>query len=492
MPEQDLKLTAGVQGFAESAQRIEALSAQIDKLRASIVQMQDAQRNAPSDPLFAESGAAARRQAAEAEAAATRELSEAEAQRFAEMSRAGAILDEYLAGQDAQRESTRKNIAADSDYVSVLRQVNPALGQIAETFINVSRIAGDLASQNIDASKTYDTLKTAILGNVGALKLFGAGALVAVGIYAIAAAVRRMREEFEAATKAIRDQTEEATTLAQKQAELQQSIENLSDTRREGGFTADEARAAANQARRLRERLPFLSEDAASQAATFGAGRSTEEVERIAVAIQSGRLQLDGGLRPETRERRIEAALERFAEEIARTIARERNQAAEETTAARGQLGRVGGSDEELRRVASRFTEGTGLDPALIATIAKVVGEVQKGAIEIYGSNLFPSEERQARNRLKDQGIEIDRPLTQQEVDVARQVREYLVGPAAERQAEAAKEMSAAAEAMRNAVENMRPGATTNYYDQRGGRIVNPSSHARQRSNGETAIEGAR
>lgn len=464
MPEQELKLTAAAQGFGDAASEAARLEQALDQVGEAAEGLGEKIEGGLGGDRVTDG-----------------------------LGNMRSAFEEHEKAVQADAEATAKNAAGKSDYLQILRQINPALGQLAETLINASKIAGDMASKNIDLTKGFEGLKGAILANANALKLFGAGALVAVGIYAISAALRRMREEFEAATKAIREQTEEANRLAQQQADLQQKIENLSDARREGGFNADEARDAANQARRLRERLPFLSEDAAAQAATFGRGRSTEDVERIAIAIQSGRLQVDGGMRPESRERRIEAALERHADAIEAAAARERAQAGEETSAARGQLGRGGGSNRDLQNVASRFTEGTGFDPAMVAALAQIIGDQQIETFERVTRGSDPGDfrrqalERLITEQLAERGVKVEGPIQDAAIELARQLREFLLGAGAQRFEEAAKKLGDAADRL-----NVGGGGQTTVNDFRGSRVVLPSRRAGSVSNGQTVMEGAR
>lgn len=108
----------------------------------------------------------------------------------------------------------------------------------------------------------------------------------------IAAHVERKRE-WDAVTRAMRDQTEAANARTRWEAEFAQLIEDMSDTRDEGGFDAEQARMARQRGLRLLEKAPYLWVESAAKAVVFGGDRTMDELEKVGVAIQTGRLDIE-------------------------------------------------------------------------------------------------------------------------------------------------------------------------------------------------------
>lgn len=294
---------------------------------------------------------------------------------------AGQTKEGAKAATDAADAQGKLN-ASESDFVGLLSQVSPELGRFADAMVKGVKISGDLATSNIELGKVLEMGKAAAVKYAGALKLLVAGGAVVAGILAIAAAIRKVKEEHEAATRAVNEQIEAETELANKQRDAQQTLENLAATRREGGFTAEQARTAAQQAQRVKQRFGFLDEGAIQQAAALGGlDRSDEELARVALLFQSGR----GGVTPETpavaRRRIIGQRLGRHAAMLDREFGREGVQQAELNQAAFQQIsGQVGGSLDAVAQIVGRHTEGEGIDAMRVAKALQFYADARKAA----------------------------------------------------------------------------------------------------------------
>ncbi|HUU46121.1 MAG TPA: hypothetical protein VM118_10355, partial [Acidobacteriota bacterium] len=253
------------------------------------------------------------------------------------------------AASDAQK----KLSASESDVIGVLTRINPMLGGMADALLKGGKIAGDLASTNINLTEVFGSLTAAVKANAAALKLIGASGAVLLGIYAIVHAFGSMREEAERATKAIQDQIDALNELRKAEQTRAQTLEDIADTRREGGYaTAEEAKAAAQRAGRVGERSPHLDEQAILRAvALAGAQRDTGDLEKIAWLIQTDRVKLEPGMGADSRERRIESALNRHGEVIEKSIQREAEQRKEIKTEARREAVATEGSTLNLEKV---------------------------------------------------------------------------------------------------------------------------------------------
>ncbi len=270
--------------------------------------------------------------------------------------------------------------ASESDYIQLLTQISPVLGRFVDAAIKGSKVAGDLATQNINLTGAFKKAKAAITANAGALKLLTAGGAAVVGLVLISKAFTAIKKEAEEATKAINGTIEAQTRLRNEAIDRKQSIEDIADARREGGFNAGEARQASDKARLIGEANPSLQDGAVNQAlALGGVERSVEELSKIAFLLQSGKINLDGGQRSETRDRVIERALERNAEVIDKAFAREDVQAKETRDEAKTQAKSAsGGNLAELIKIIEPFIKGTDLNPEDIAKIIQVLPAVDE------------------------------------------------------------------------------------------------------------------
>jgi hypothetical protein len=401
-------------------------------------------------------------------------------------------------------EATDKLNASESDYIELLRRTNPLLGELADGLLKGTRIAGDLASRNIDLKGTFSKLTAAVKGNVAALKLIGAGGAVVASVLAIAHALKVMREEAERVKEELAGIIEAQTKLRAEQAGRAQTIESMRDTMRAEPFTAEQARAAAQTAEDIRgkPRYAFLDEGAVAQAVaavggradTPGGGeRTIEEIAKLAQLLQSGKLTIDPGQRAESIGRAVDRALDRHAETLSAIFEREAQQAEERVSQARQEATAIGGALNALEALAKRRTEGTGAEPRDVAQLIQVLPDVldrlaarsfatTEAERERFKERVSPALIRQEIGRLFRKGEIAIGPqaLSDEEIRIARQVLPDLTRDL--RQATAA--METAAEALQDLAD--RPQTTTiqNHH----AKFVGPdaaSRHKRTR-NGET------
>ncbi len=290
----------------------------------------------------------------------------------------------------------KKLNASSSDYIGILTQINPVLGQLADGFLKSSNIAGDLASKNISLSGSFKKATEAIKGNAAALKLIGAAGLVVAAIFAITAALKAMREEAERVAKATREIIDAQTDLKQEAAANQQSIEAARDASGLTPFDETQARAAGNTFGRVRGKFDegFLSDDAIKRtiailggASDFdgGGSRSINEISQIAFLQQAGKLDLSK-VAGATGDTRIENALSRFSDTLEAAFGREAIQRGESVKQAVAES-KAEGSVADLEELAKKFTVGTGSDPREVAAIAQALKPLRDDAIAAAGGN---------------------------------------------------------------------------------------------------------
>ena len=295
--------------------------------------------------------AAAAQPAVEALAEAQAKLNELRAQR--DTARESGAVEEVLQLNDAIGEQEHKvtslsgemaglNVRS-QDYVGLLNQIDPRLGAVAASLTRASRLASEFGIS---------------LGTVG---------LVIGGIYAVGKAVAYAAEQLEKATEATKKFEEANKTFLQQQRDVQQTIETISDKRREGGMTAEQARGARTTAEGVKGRFGADLEAGSVEEAVgmlSGTGASQEDMGQAAFLIQSGKLELDPKARPEARMRALRRAQQRnqgplaaFTQRVAAQKREDAQEAAKQATssggpeldqAARAALG-PGTTDEDIQ-----------------------------------------------------------------------------------------------------------------------------------------------
>lgn len=264
--DEKLKLIAEAIGFDEATKAVDALA----KAREKLAEAESRAATARTSGTVADLGTAMQDQ-----------------QRAAEAVR-------LLGGETGQvAEDADKATVSFSQLLEVLKIADPRAASIAMRLANISRWAGDLATQNINLAATFAQLTSFVRTNAGALALMGATGAVVAGIGLVTAALARQREELKKVTDEIERQREAANKRVETQDAQRASIEGLSDRRREGGLTAAQSRQAEGIARAIRERFSQLDEESVNQsvAGLFGTGASSREMQEAAFLLQTGRLE---------------------------------------------------------------------------------------------------------------------------------------------------------------------------------------------------------
>jgi len=264
------------------------------------------------------------------------------------------ILRQYIAELTPAQEKQEVLNLSTRNFVGLLRQVSPGLAFYVEGLFRSVHVAGELANKNLELNDILKAGKDFITGNANGLALLGAGGAVVLGISAISSAAAKMGKDFEEATKAIEDQQKALNELNRAQQDQQQTIESISDKRREGGLTADQARAAEQQASAIGKRFgKSLSADPINRAEALlgGQGLSEDQMAEAAFLMDRGTLELDEKARPEARRRAFERASRRGGAAFGRFAAREGAQAGEARQEAAKEAMALGGTTVDLEQV---------------------------------------------------------------------------------------------------------------------------------------------
>jgi hypothetical protein len=354
--------------------------------------------------------------------------------------------------------------ASSEVYVSLLRRIHPALGNFVDSIIKGSKVAGDLAQEELSLGGVLGTVAEAVKGNAAALALIGAGGAVVLAINLVASAVRKMREDFEAATKAVKALADAQTELRKGEAGEQAAIEALRDKFKAGPFSAEQARAAAATAGDIsgRPEYAFLSSDAIQQAIAAvgprverGGTRSLDEIVRIVTLIETGRLAIEPGKTQAAIDSRIDRALARSGDGVTAILAREAEQARELTLKAAGAAQFPGQSREAMEFFAGRRARGTAADATTVMELATIIPEL-RGRIERVLSLEGPEGRAKLETELREQlgrTAVFGKPFTDEEFRQAQQLVSELTT--------AAREMRRASEATRDAADQLKYGKQT-------------------------------
>lgn len=341
-----------------------------------------------------------------------------------------------------QTEAQRELNATNEDFVSLLSRIHPALGGFVDAGIKASKIAGDLASQNIDWGKSLETTKNLVTENASALKLLGAGGAALAGVQAIAFAWGQVKKEEEAALAALRAYVTEQSRIKRETLDRQTAIEGLSDTRREGGFSAAQSAAAVERANRIGERFEQLDPSAINQAAAFLPDASDADIVDASFLIQSGKLALDGTLPAGRRSALFAGARRRNAGAISGFRDRESAQLIDRVQAAqRESSGQGTGTvniEDFIRSLPGDVAKG--YDPERLAEIVAALPQLRGGKAGLIGVQRAVDEvvtageqNRAYADQIFEAGYiseELGLPgVTTAEVNTARFVRQQLDKP---------------------------------------------------------------
>ena len=142
------------------------------------------------------------------------------------------VVDGTKEGAGATRDAAGaqdKLNASEGDFIGLLSAVHPALGQFVDAGLKASKVAGDLATKNINLKEVMGKVTAAIKGNAKALALIGAGGAVVLALLAIAKAWSVIKEKAERATEAARRNREEVNKNKKEEEDLKTAIEKVAD-----------------------------------------------------------------------------------------------------------------------------------------------------------------------------------------------------------------------------------------------------------------------
>jgi len=244
--------------------------------------------------------------------------------------------------------------ASERDWIGVLRQVNPALGNFVDNGLKAAKVMQEMAA----GKRLLGTLAAALTPIFTAV----AGTLVV------------MAKEYAEVTQQIREQAKALDELKRKERDRQQGIEDARAGTRLPAFDEDQSRAARETADRIGAMYPFIDPEAVNKAVAFAGGAAgglgggafgAEDIARLGRLIQMGpqSLTLGAEMNPAAVQREITSELARHRERLDAEFAREAGQAAEQAARAPIEARQVGGSTLNLReRIARRAQPGMDID----------------------------------------------------------------------------------------------------------------------------------
>ncbi len=177
-------------------------------------------------------------------------------------------------GETEKLAESQKNVSANQrNWLGLLRQLSPELGEFANDILNAEKVTRELAS--------------------GSSLLGAAGAAVIPVLVGVALAAKSIREEFAAAARSMREAADAMTDIQKARMGRAADVEQLSGLRREGPIGAEESRMIAIAAGGVLQRVPASTEkererlaDAASQAALIaGPEADTATLDDLAIVL---------------------------------------------------------------------------------------------------------------------------------------------------------------------------------------------------------------
>lgn len=289
--------------------------------------------------------------------------------------------------------------ASESDVIALLTQASPTLGAFADSLLKSGKLAGDLASRNINLKETFTGLAGAIKANAGAFKLLLAGGAVAAGIWLIVKALEAERRASERVTKALKDQTAAQNELKGQERDRAAAIEALRDASRRGPFDEDEARAAAETAGKISKRSPFIDESAIDRAVAAvggaedkrGGGRlGIDEIEQLAMILGRFGEQIDLSLSGKAIDKQVDQMLEHFGPKLAEIFDREAVQRRESLQEAGKTTVSIGGATLDIEDYIKRNAPA-GTDTARMAELWQRYGKLE--GLEKYEGRIDPGKD---------------------------------------------------------------------------------------------------
>lgn len=280
-------------------------------------------------------------------------------------------------------------------FTALVSQASPLVGHYVEALFRSVHVAGQLGAANINLNSIMKAGAGFITENANALLLMGAGGAVIFGIQQIVSAYEQMGKELENVTARIKQYQDAVNALKRSEQERQQSIETISDTRREGGLSAEQSAGAQQMAANIQKRFgKDLDEGAINEAVGmfFDKGLSEEEMAQAAFSIHRG-MKVDPGARAESRMRVLDRAKLKDSAAFNTLATRVETEAVGVT----GGVGReLGGSEAgtlSIEDFIANLPGGTaGMAPEKLAAIVKglpATRGARPGLAGVLAGNLF-------------------------------------------------------------------------------------------------------
>lgn len=270
-------------------------------------------------------------------------------------------------GLEDQTHSQDEATASGEDYIAVLSRISPLLGGVVDAMRKGSKIAGDLASQNLKLGEASEGAAKFAAKHAKTITLLGAGGAAIAAVLFMISQIKAMGEEWEKVNAQIDSYNSKANTAKGVQIELREAIRDAA--LQQGKALSPEELDRATASAEAATRSLLVSRQAAAQAAAdltvAGQAVGTGDVTQRARAGEAG-LVTPGG-RVTTRSQRL------VAEDIAAQqadVARQREAATREIEA--GDPGGFGALSDLLTRQAEALGEkapGEGLVEDLVTAL---------------------------------------------------------------------------------------------------------------------------
>ncbi len=258
------------------------------------------------------------------------------------------------AGAEAATEATGKLNASTEDLVTLLAGVSPALGAFADTLVKGSKVAGDLATQNINLAGSHKKAAAFAREHGNTLKLLAAGGAVVLGITAIVNAVQTLKESHAAAEAAAKKQTDVLNEQIAAVRELEKGYQAAANARKlHDAIGVDETTKGTAQSRRIAKRYGID----AGLAATVGGELAGTDIDAETQASytmlrEAGQVEgLDATMPSGVRATMVQQAVSQNAEWVAQDRKRreEQRRRFEQDVSHQSRLG-AGGRTDALER----------------------------------------------------------------------------------------------------------------------------------------------
>ena len=275
-------------------------------------------------------------------------------------------------------DAQKKLNAAEGDWYSLLNQVDPRLGLVADQLMKFTKIMGSAGAAQISFTDLLKKTAAGLRANADALKLVGAGAAAAGAIWLVVRAYKALGEEAKAATEAL-NKSAEATIAARVEHEKSaESLRKEADQReRMPTLTTEGAEAIKRESEMYARRFPAIDAAQAEKSLVMMAQSGIAKDKQEAILLLQaggGQFGIEPGATAEERASDVDAKL---AEGRSRELVREgvqRSDIARRRIAQDLMEEARAGQGPQIEALASRFTDDPAAQKKLLQSIADVGG----------------------------------------------------------------------------------------------------------------------